>query len=168
MYGKVGCKVGDLHTFISRLEKGSIDLFPDYQRSYVWDPKRALRLIVTILCNRFMPPLVLHEVEKGRYDVVDGKQRLTSLLAWYMNREGAVLPKDASVRKKMEAELPKLKVLSKLEDSYAPLNGLAFDDLDEDRKLAYENYAINYMVIPYDTPKKDVFEVYGRFFGGGV
>jgi len=84
-----------------------------------------------------MPPLVLHEVETGRYDVVDGKKRLTSLLAWYMNREGAVLPKAASVREKMEVELPKLKVLSKLEDAYAQLNRLAFDDLDKDRKRAY-------------------------------
>jgi Protein of unknown function DUF262 len=114
-----------------------------------------------------MPPLVLHEKSKGIFDVVDGKQRLTTLLGFYMNRKHARFPGDPEVREKMLQFLPGLAKLSRLDESYQALNGLCFDDLDLDRQRAFESYAISYMVIPLDTPKADVFEVYEDINSGG-
>jgi hypothetical protein len=69
LHGLVGRKCSDLSDFAAKLEAGTLNLFPAYQRIYVWKPEKASRLIVTTLCARFMPPIVLHEVEKGRFDV---------------------------------------------------------------------------------------------------
>ena len=55
--------VGDMQR---RLEKGTINLFPSYQRDFVWKSDRASRLIVTLLCNRVLPVIVLHEKKEGR------------------------------------------------------------------------------------------------------
>lgn len=55
---------------------GVLDLNPKYQRSFVWKVTKASRLIVTALCNRFVPGVVLHEVKHGKFEVLDGKQRL--------------------------------------------------------------------------------------------
>lgn len=160
LYGQVASHTKELGDFATMLEKGRLHLFPDYQRSYVWKPEKASRLLVTVLCSRFMPPIVLHEKRKGQFDVVDGKQRLTTLLGFLLNQQGAVLPRAVGVRKKIEAILPGLKVLSKLDESYVELEGLSFDDLSEDRRNAFESYPISYQVIPFGTEKKDIFEVY--------
>lgn len=159
LYG-LSSLTSNLQLFAQQLEQGSLNLFPEYQRSYVWKPDKASRLIVTALCNRFVPPIVVHEKEKGLFDVVDGKQRLASLLGFYLNRENAPQVKDPSIRSKVETILPDLKVLSKLDESYEELNGLSFDDLSCERKRAFESYSISYLVIPYGTKKTDVFEVY--------
>ena len=166
LYG-LGCMQSDLYNFASQLERGALNLFPDYQRSFVWKPAKASRLIATVLCNRFIPPLVLHEKKKGCFDVVDGKQRLTSLLGFYMNRKQAQFPGDPGVRDKMLKILPDLATLAKLDESYEALNGLTFDDLAVDRQRAFESYSIAYMVIPLNTPKADVFEVYEDINSGG-
>ena len=80
LYG-LGSKQSELHAFANKLERGSLNC------AYVWESAKASRLIATVLCNRFIPPLVLHERKKGIFDVVDGKQRLTTLLGFYMNRK---------------------------------------------------------------------------------
>ena len=40
--------------------------------------------VVTVLSNRLVPGVTLHEVSKGHYDVIDGKQRISSLLSFYI------------------------------------------------------------------------------------
>ena len=139
LYG-LGCKQSDLSDFCNKLERGTLNLFPEYQRSFVWEPSKSSRLLVTVLCNRFLPPLVLHETSKGIFDVVDGKQRLTTLLGFYMNRKDARLPTgDIVLRDKMLQLLPGLRRLSKLDESYESLNGLSFDDLSLERQRAFES-----------------------------
>ena len=43
---------------------------------------------MTALCSRIIPGLVLHEKQKGVFDVVEGEQRLICLLSYYA--DGAV------------------------------------------------------------------------------
>jgi len=45
-----------------------LNVWPE-QRGYVWKAERASRLIVTALCNRIVPGIVLHEKTKGVYEV---------------------------------------------------------------------------------------------------
>lgn len=138
-----------------------LNLFPEYQREYVWKPDKASRLIVTVLCSRLVPAVVLHEKEKGTYDVVDGKQRLTSLLAFYL--AGG---RWDSLRHRLP-KVPDLSKLTKLDENYEDLNGLSFAALAQERQLAFKAYSITYMKIPYSTPKEDVFEVYEDINSGG-
>jgi hypothetical protein len=165
LYG-LGTVQSTLSTFVNMLQIGSLNLFPRYQRSYVWQPDKSSRLIVTALCNRFVPPVVLHEVSKGVFDVVDGKQRLTSLLGFYLNSKEAQLPRRPNMDK-LQSFLPQLASLSKLDESYESLNGLSYDALSEERQLAYQSYKVSFMVIPLNTPKTDVFEVYEDINSGG-
>jgi hypothetical protein len=167
LYG-AGSKDSMLEWFLDLVNEGRFTLFPDYQRAYVWEPKKASRLIATVLCNRFVPPLVLHETAKGRFDIVDGKQRLTSLLLFYMNRKGAKLPQDPAIKAKIEESLPKMKSLTKLDETYEDLNGLSFDDLSPERQDSFKAFSISYTVIPRNAPPKDVFEVYEDINSGGA
>ncbi len=54
-------------------------LDPEYQRRHRWDDSRKSRLIESFLMNVPVPPVFLYERELARYEVMDGRQRLTAL-----------------------------------------------------------------------------------------
>jgi len=66
------------------LTEGRLDLAPDFQRGFVWKTPKQSRLIATALCNRLMPGVVLDEEKKGQFNVVDGVQRISTMLAFYL------------------------------------------------------------------------------------
>ena len=149
-----------IDTLFQRLEKEKLNLLPEYQRGYVWDPRRASRLIVTVLCNRFVPELVLHEKTKGVYDVVDGKQRLTSILSWYAASK--------STTEKARAVFQPFAELSRLEDEYEAFNGLKFEDLSKERQDSFEGYTLKFSTIPYNTSDEEVYAVYEDINSGSA
>lgn len=44
----------------------------------------ASKLVISVLRQIYVPPVLLHQHENGTYDVVDGKQRMTSLIIYIM------------------------------------------------------------------------------------
>jgi|JI8StandDraft_1071087.scaffolds.fasta_scaffold08135_5 hypothetical protein len=56
-----------------------IDLNPDFGRSVIWDDKMQSLLIESLMLRIPIPPLYLAENENGRYQVIDGLQRLTAI-----------------------------------------------------------------------------------------
>ena len=61
-------------------DDGDIIPQPDYQRDYVMDEKTASRLIESVLMNIPIPTVYLCEESDGRLSIIDGQQRMTSLL----------------------------------------------------------------------------------------
>ncbi|GAA1788580.1 DUF262 domain-containing protein [Actinomadura chokoriensis] len=58
---------------------------PEYQRRHRWDDGRKSRLIESFLMNVPVPPIFLYEYELARFEVMDGRQRLTALMDFYSN-----------------------------------------------------------------------------------
>ena len=58
-------------------------LDPDYQRRHRWDDTRKSRLIESFLLNVPVPPVFLYERDLARFEVMDGRQRLTALSDFY-------------------------------------------------------------------------------------
>lgn len=56
---------------------------PEYQRRHRWDEGRQSRLIESFLMNVPVPPVFLYEYELARFEVMDGRQRLTALMDFY-------------------------------------------------------------------------------------
>lgn len=63
-----------------------MNLQPEYQRRQVWDKAKQSRFIESLMMNLPIPPIFLFESEYNRYEVMDGQQRLSSILAFYQNR----------------------------------------------------------------------------------
>ncbi|MFB2553852.1 DUF262 domain-containing protein [Ensifer soli] len=80
----------DISWFLDLNEKGQLDLNPPYQRKSVWSPRDKRYFIDTILNNYPAPPVFLHKSlnENGRatYHVVDGKQRLQTIIDFTENK----------------------------------------------------------------------------------
>lgn len=62
-----------------------VNLRPDYQRRLVWDDTKRSLFIESLLLNVPVPPVFLYEWELSRYEVVDGQQRLNSIVDFYRN-----------------------------------------------------------------------------------
>lgn len=60
-----------------------INTNPDYQRPSVWTKSQKQLLIDSILRDYDIPKIYLHEVEKDKYDVVDGQQRIRTIWSFY-------------------------------------------------------------------------------------
>jgi hypothetical protein len=61
-------------------------LDPEYQRRHRWSVERKSRLIESFLMNVPVPPVFFYERDLARYEVMDGRQRLTALADFYADR----------------------------------------------------------------------------------
>lgn len=58
-------------------------LDPEYQRRHRWSVERKSRLIESFLMNVPVPPVFLYERDLARFEVMDGRQRLSALSDFY-------------------------------------------------------------------------------------
>jgi len=73
--------IWSISDFSSRADSGKLDLSPSYQRGDVWPTANSQMLIESVLRGIPLPSVII--LRKGGdepYEVVDGKQRLTSIL----------------------------------------------------------------------------------------
>lgn len=78
----------EVYDMINGYEPGEepiLDLSPDFQREYVWDKGRQSRLIESILLKIPLPVFYLARDKEGKYQIVDGMQRLTTINNFFNN-----------------------------------------------------------------------------------
>ena len=122
-------------TIISQLKRGNININPTFQRRDAWPQARKSRFIESLVLGLPIPQIVLAEKEKGKYLVLDGKQRLNTLLQFAGLQEG-------------KFNKFKLKNL----DVRFDLNNKNFDDFENDPSLQadldqFNNHTIRSVVI---------------------
>jgi hypothetical protein len=78
----------NISTLRDKWERGFLDLQPHFQREYVWKLKPELpsRLIESVLLEIPIPPLYFGRLNSGKLEVIDGQQRLTSLMEFVTNK----------------------------------------------------------------------------------
>lgn len=132
---------------------GDLNLCPKYQRGYVWKKERAARLVETVLGNRFIPPIILHEQHDGRYDVIDGKQRLATILSFWFGENDSI---------KFELPLTAVTLQPENEDNGEdhPLKGLTFQNLSEPARKRYINFKVSVKVVSRECDEEMVYEIY--------
>jgi len=68
------------------IEKGDIDLNPDFQRHLVWNQIQKSRLIESILLRIPLPMFYFAEDKEGKLSVVDGLQRISAIKEFMDNK----------------------------------------------------------------------------------
>ncbi|MFF3206634.1 DUF262 domain-containing protein [Streptomyces sp. NPDC002962] len=58
---------------------GEIDIHPEFQRIFRWEPSQKSRLIESVLLGIPLPSVFVAQNEKGIWDVVDGVQRMSTI-----------------------------------------------------------------------------------------
>jgi hypothetical protein len=131
---------------LRKIERGSIDLSPDFQRNFVWDPVRQSRLVESVLLKIPLPVFYLDATTEERWQVVDGLQRLSSLRAF---RETGAL------------HLQGLQILP-------DLNGAGFHNLPRWQQQIFEDAQLHLITIEPGTPRDLKFQIFQRVNTGGV
>jgi hypothetical protein len=134
--------VGDL---VGQVQDKSLTLKPVYQRRYVWDNKKASKLVESLLINVPIPVCYLAEEQDGSRATIDGQQRLKSLYRYLGN----------------EFPLRGLEVLPEL-------NGKRFQQLTERQQRLIKNRTIRCIVISEDSDPDIRFDVFERLNTGSV
>jgi uncharacterized protein with ParB-like and HNH nuclease domain len=169
-----------LHDFI---KSGAINI-PGFQRNYVWDIKRASKLIESIIIGLPIPQIFLYQESRNKFLVIDGQQRLMSLYYFIEQR----FPRDEKrtiLRRVFEehGKIPdeilgddayftkfNLQLSSTLPNQPNKLNRINYSTLDE-YKFAFDLRTIRNIIIKQNFPEEDdscIYEIFNRLNSGGI
>ena len=59
---------------------GELDVHPEFQRFFRWDEEQKTKLIESVLLGIPIPPIFVSQKTNGTWDVIDGQQRLSTIL----------------------------------------------------------------------------------------
>lgn len=93
-----------LKHWIELIFEGNV-ILPPYQRVFVWSKEKVKKLINSLQGDYFVPPIIIgayKKDEKTQNLIIDGQQRLTSLLLAYLN----IFPKKESFEPKADDATP--------------------------------------------------------------
>ena len=76
---RIHTKHYSLRQVVDMIHEKDIDLAPDFQRGFVWKARQRSGLIESLLLGIPLPSFYFNEDDKGRLQVVDGVQRLTTI-----------------------------------------------------------------------------------------
>lgn len=129
--------------YLEGLDSDENEFFvPDYQREFVWDDLRQSRFIESLIMGLPIPYIFLAENSDGRYEIVDGSQRIRTLAAFLND----------------ELEITGLEKIRNM-------NGLRFSQLKMSRKRKFKNISLKMITLSEhtsDETKNDIFERINR------
>lgn len=136
-----------VETVFNQIRKGNIDLSPEFQRRQVWDEKKQTAFIESLMLGIPVPQVVIaqHGVERGKYIVLDGKQRLLTIKNFYEGR--------------LTLQRPEL-----LEE----LSGLSREDLDTMYVDALDNATIRAVRLTGCNNESVLYTIFYRLNTGSV
>ena len=124
-----------------------IILDPDFQRDYVWgkDSRKKSELIESILMKIPLPVIYLFQKKDGDYQVVDGRQRLQTILD-FMDNKFAI--KGVRILKGCE--------------------GLKFSDLPPKSQMMFKGFQLFFYIIAPSNPERLKYDIFDRVNRGGT
>lgn len=169
-------------TLFSLIDNGVIKM-PPFQRNYVWDEKRASKLIESIILGLPIPQVFLYEQGKNSFYVIDGQQRLLSIYFFVKQRfptaEGRlILRQYLTGDTKIDSSILsddryfknfKLKLPSSANNENNKFDKLKYETLGEYKNTFDILRTVRSVVIKQNEPDNDssIYEIFNRLNTGG-
>lgn len=137
--------------------QGAIFVPPEYQRQFVWDEERESELIESIFLGIPIPNLFMATNLDSTWEVVDGVQRLSTLVHY-------VQPSDrrlAAIARKTPLKLTSLEKLTELK-------GTTYDDLPSSLQLLFQTRPLRLTVLNDKSDLNVRFDLFERLNTGGI
>lgn len=152
-----------VETIVRQLQRGTIILNPKFQRRDAWAERHKSRFIESLFLGLPIPQIVLAEsaTQRGSFLVIDGKQRLLTLLQFAQST--SPLPEENDVT---PLRLRGLEV-------HRDLNGKTWADLEADAAwsedlAAFENHTIRTVVVKNWPDERFLYLMFLRLNTGSV
>lgn len=134
-----------------------VDIAPEYQRHFVWDEARQSALIESLFLGIPIPSLFMATNRDASWEVIDGLQRLTTILNFIGNAEEL---KDLKINHKKL----KLSGLEKLDS----MNGLQYEDLPKSMQFMLQTRPLRITVLNDRSDFNVRYDLFERLNTGGV
>ena len=138
---------------------GELNVHPEFQRFFRWDEEQKTKLIESILLGIPIPPIFVSQKLNGIWDVIDGQQRLSTILQ-FMH----VLKDDEGI------ETDPLVLMG---TKFLPsLKNVVWDDenlFSSEQKINFKREKLNFTIIK-ETSEQDTskYEMFQRLNTGGT
>lgn len=143
----------DVEGLVKRLRNGDVKI-PDFQRGYVWPIKQASRFIESLLLGLPVPGIFLSaEQDTNKLLVIDGHQRLTTLLSFY------------------DGIFPSTKKEFSLTDVQQSFIGKTYKKLEDEHRRILDNAIIHATVVKQTDPKdggSGIYKIFERLNSSGM
>ena len=139
-------------------QDGDILISPDFQRLFRWSDYQKTRFIESILLGIPIPPIFVAEDENGKWELVDGLQRLSTIFSFF------------GVLKKNEKELDteKNNWIFKKGDIINALEGLSRDDLPLKFQTTIKRAVCRVEILHWGRENNNLkYELFNRLNTGG-
>lgn len=146
-----------IQTYISFIDDNTLDLDPEWQRSYVWRASRRRRLIESIFLKLPIPPVLLFKDKAERYYVIDGRQRLETI---HRFSKGTADKKQSFST--FSKKTPGWREGERLYDAA----GKRFDKLPDNFQRLFKTTVVNARVFE-NLERKKLYEIFRRYNTGG-
>jgi hypothetical protein len=147
-----------IRTLMDMIIEEELILDPDYQRNYRWDNSKASRFIESIILNIPVPVIYLAEEPDGKFSVIDGQQRLTSLFRFIKANEV----------KELEAQQDIDQLILEDLQFRADINGKRYVDLSREERSTISKRPIRCIVVLNESDATLKFEVFERLNTGST
>ena len=171
---------------VDMIDSGIIEI-PLFQRNYVWDIKKASKLVESLILGLPVPELFFYTEgdDNNTYKIIDGQQRFLSIYFFVKGRFPKTTDSRFMIRdginegKELETLLPDNKifkdfVLELSEDASSPsrYNGKKFATLDKDTQIKFRlRRFLRTVVVRQNKPddnSSSMFEIFNRLNTGGT
>lgn len=173
-------------TMFSFIESGAV-VIPGFQRNYVWDLKRASKLIESMIIGLPIPQIFLYEESRNKFLVIDGQQRLMSIY-YFIKQRFPRKEKRIELRRIFDknGKIPddvldddnffspfSLLLTERLPNHPNRLNRLSYGTLG-DIKTTFDLRTVRNIIIKQNAPDAEsdesssIYEIFNRLNTGGI
>lgn len=173
----------NIATLFNLIDNGIIKM-PPFQRNYVWDIKRASKLIESIILGLPIPQVFLYERGKNNFYVIDGQQRLLTIYFFMKQRFPTKSGRDVlrdymTGEEKINADVLSkdeyfsnfsLKLMSPVPTETNKFNKLKYETLGDYKHTFDYLRTIRTVVIKQNEPDdqdSSMYEIFNRLNTGG-
>lgn len=158
--------VGEL---INLYDEGEIFIAPEFQRLFRWEIGQKSKLIESLLLGIPLPSIFVYELPDGKWELVDGLQRLSTILEFM----GKLKEEDGKIR--VPSVLESTKYLPSLHNTVwaknADITGVGVADqheLDRSLQLAIKRSRIGVEILKRPSDSMTKFDLFQRLNAGGT
>lgn len=150
-----------LKELIGMVRDNMIDIAPEYQRQFRWDKDRQSSLIESLFLGIPVPSLFMATNSDGTWELIDGVQRVGTILVFAGEEE----ERD---KIKGDDEDPKKPLLLEGLAKLSEFNGKGFNDLPGDIQTRFKLTSIKITTLTDKSDKNVRFDLFERLNKGGV
>lgn len=158
--------IGEL---VNLYEDGDIVIAPEFQRLFRWEIGQKSKLIESLLLGIPLPSIFVYELENGQWELIDGLQRLSSILEFMgklRDNNGGVCPPSI---------LEATKYLPSLRNAVWEKSAEIIDmeeneqvELDRSLQLAIKRSRIGVEILKRPSDSMTKFDLFQRLNAGGT